>query len=219
MDAHDVALQLRVVDVWQDGNETGYITPKILYDPSLGMAPWLGAVDAWLLHGTAGRNTLRFWGEGGSAVAGNWTLAQLLVPRDQTAYADGKVHDTSFTVFKMAPDGSGCNHAGPCCANITNSNSIGVEHESLQNGTHDITPLMYTKSALLYAHDSAKLHLKDWRCQQHGIVAINPVGRRSDPYAGLFDIAYWWSLVVGIRADARIWQYWGLSQPVGLGGK
>lgn len=219
MDFFEAANALRVVDVWQPGNETGWVTPRVLYDPSVkaadgySKAPTHQTTTGWVEHGTAGVNTLMFWGVGGSIANDMWTLANYLIPHDQTQYADGHLHDTSNVVFKMVPDNLSCNHAGVCAANVSNGNSKGVEYESLQNGTHDITEMQYMKGALIYAQGAAMLHIPDWRRFMHGIIAIEPVGRRSDPYAGLFRIAHSWELVLGIRRDARIWQKWNLPQP------
>lgn len=197
------ARDLRVVNVFQPGNETGWVTPRILYDPTLGKAPVLSGYRFWMDHGTVGTNTLRFWGEGKSAVPGNWTLAHYLVPRDTTVYKDNQPHDTRNVLFKMVPDGFTCNHTGDCIGPIGNHNAEGVEYESLQNGTHDITDMQYIKGALLYAYNSRAHLIPDWFRVPHGLVA-EPWGRRSDPWAGKFDIARSWEIVQAIRRDPDI---------------
>lgn len=206
------ALALRVVDVWQPGNETGWVTPPELYDPTLGHAPRKQTTIAWFDHGTVGSNTLRFWGTRGSINNGTFTLAKYLVPHDTTVYADNRAHDTRNVVFKMHPDNMACNHTGDCIGPFSNINSVGVEYESLQNGTHDISDMAYVKGALLFTHDAAQDKIRDYFRVAHGIVA-EPWGRRSDPWAGLFDIARSWAIVQDIRRDARIWALWNLPQP------
>jgi hypothetical protein len=217
IDLLEYARRLRVVDVWQPGNETGWVTPRFLYDPAAKyngrvIAPSLTRYEWWMDHGTVGINTLRFWGEGGSIANGAFSLAHLLVPRDTTEYADGRAHDTADVVFKLVPDGYACNHAGPCISPIHNGNSKGVEYESRQNGTHDILDTQYVKGALLFAYDAARYGIRDYNRVPHGLVAV-PWGRRSDPWAGKFDIARSWELVQAIRRDERIWRFWGLPQP------
>lgn len=217
-DYFEAAKALRVVDVWKPGNETGWVTPKILYDPTLRAsdgqvkAPLYRTPQWWMDHGTVGTNTLRFWGEKGSVNNGSWTLAHLLVPKEATEYQDGHIHDTTNVVFKMVPPKFACNHTGDCISPISNINTRGVEYESLQNGTHDITNMQYIKGALLYTHDVAEFGIPDWRRVMHGLVAI-PWGRRSDPWAGRFDIARSWTIVQAIREDKRIWDLWKLPQP------
>lgn len=213
MDYFPIAAKLHVVNVYEAGNETGWVTPKVLYDRGVKtasgeiMAPVVEPIRAWIDHGTAGSNTLLFWGEGGSIASGEYTLANFLVPRDQTRYRDGKVHDTTFTVFKMVPDWARCNHAGICSAGITNRNSKGCEYESLQNGTHDITDMQYIKGALIYTYDAHGSSIPDWFRVMHGIVAI-PWPRRKDPFSGLFDIARSWGIVTDIRQNANIRNLW-----------
>ena len=214
IDLYQAARDLRVVDVHLIGNESGWITAKILYDPAYGKAPALASAGYqwWIDHGTVGTNTLAFWGRGGSIQNHTYSLAQFLVPKETTVYRDNRAHDTTNTVFKMVPDGFACNHTGPCIDPIGNDNALGCEYESLQNGTHDITDRQYVKGALLYAYNAALHGFPDWRRLPHGIIAL-PYGRRSDPYAGKFDIARSWELVQAIRRDERIWQFWGLEQP------
>lgn len=219
MDLFEQTRALRVVDVWQPGNETGWVTPRVLYDPTVRAddgdvkAPGkLESVSGWVDHGTVGSNTLRFWGTGGSVANRTWSLAHYLVPHDTTEYADRRAHDTRYTVFKMVPDGYGCNHTGPTFAYFGGHNTIGVEYESLQNGTHDISEQQYIKGALLYAYAAASQHIRDYFRVPHGLIA-KPWTRRTDPWAGLFDIAHSWELVQQIRHDPRIWQLWGMPQP------
>lgn len=217
-DLFNNAEALEVIDVWKPGNPTGWVTPKVLYDPHTKApdgnvkAPTLGTVTRWVDHGTVGTNTLQFWGTGGSVASGAWTLAHYLVPHDTTVYADGKVHDTTNVVFKMVPDGYGCNHTGECSAGVSNTNALGVEYESLQNGTADITENQLIKGALLFAQAAAAHNIPDWYRVMHGIVGI-PWPRRTDPFAGRFDIAHSWELVQAIRRDSRIWALWGMTQP------
>lgn len=216
-DMFDHARALRVVDVWQPNNETGWVTPKVLYDPRVKhtdgevKAPTLGRYIFWMDHGTVGTNTLRFWGTGGSINNGAFSLAQYLVPRDSTVYADGREHDTRNTVFKMVPNWAACNHTGVCNDPVNNTNTKGVEYESLQNNTHDITDMQYVKGALIYTYDAHQHKIRDYFRIPHGLMA-EPWGRRSDPWAGLFDIARSWELVQDTRRDGRIWQFWGLPQ-------
>ena len=210
LDLYAEAQALKVVDVWQEGNETGWVTPRVLYDPALKMVPALQRVQFWADHGTVGTNTLRFWGEHGSINNGTWTLANYLIPKEQTQYADGSLHDTTHTIFKMVPDGYACNHLGACIGPIWNGNTIGVEYESLQNGTHDISEPQYLKGALVYAHDAHALNIPDWFRVTHGLVAI-PWGRRSDPWAGKFRIGHSWALIEAIRQDPRISALWGFQ--------
>jgi hypothetical protein len=225
IDLNEAARNLKVVLVYQDGNETGWVTPRVLYDYTvktprslafpLGevVAPRKERTIAWFLHGTVGANTLAYWGSGQSATPkGMWTLAKYLVPHDQTQYRDGRVYDTALTVFKMHPDWAASNHTGYCFGPFNNRNSIGVEYESRQNGIHDISAMAYVKGALLYAYQAAYDHLNDAFCVSHGLVA-SPWGRRTDPWAGKFDFAYHWWLVEEIRRDARIWEFWQLPQP------
>jgi len=209
------AQALRVIDVWKAGNETGWVTPKVLYDPSVKdasgevRAPTRKAVKYWVDHGTVGTNTLRFWGEGGSVANKAWSLANYLVPHEQTQYADGHMHDTSHVVFKMVPDGFACNQTGQTFQEISNENSMGVEYESLQNGTSDISESQLTRGALITAHDMRVHAVIDAFRISHGWIA-RPWGRRTDPWAGKFDIAHSWELIQAIRRDPRIWQFWGL---------
>lgn len=212
IDYYDLAKKLEVVNVWEPGNQTGYVTPRVLYDPSLHEAPRRAKVARWILHGTAGTNTLAFWGNGGSAVPGNWTVANMLVPHERTQYKNGSVHDTTNVVFKMVPDGYACNHTGACSANVSNNNAFGVEYESKQDGTDDISDTQLIKGALLYANGAALEAVPDWFCLMHGIVRV-PWPERRDPFAGKFNIARHWEHVLGIRADIRVWQFWGLAQP------
>ena len=212
-DMFERARALRVVDVFKPGNETGWVTPRILYDPTLGKVPRLERAQFWMDHGTVGTNTLRYWGEGKSANAdAEWTCAHYLVPRDLTQYRDGAMHDTRDVVFKMIPDGWAANHAGNCITPIGNHNSLGCEYESLQNGRHDITDRQYEKGALIYTYAAALYSIRDYFRVPHGLVA-EPWGRRTDPWAGQFDIARSWELVQQIRHDARVWALWGLPQP------
>lgn len=224
IDVKDVAFNLKVVSVYQAGNETGWVTPPVLYDPTvrgprslrypLGqvMAPRKERTVGWVKHGTVGTNTLRFWGTGGSVTNGTYTLAKYLAPHDRTVYADGREHDTSLTVFKMIPDWAACNHTGETWAYFGNHNTVGIEYESLQNGIHDISEMAYIKGALVYAQAAAVEHLNDAFCVSHGLVA-KPWGRRTDPWAGKFDYALHWWLVEQIRREPEIWEYWGLPQP------
>jgi len=221
-DLYTWASLLKVVDVFKAGNETGWVTPKCLYDPKTlspggrSVAPTMqrGGPDYWVDHGTVGTNTLAFWGNGGSLNdSAGWSLAQYLVPRDNTQYRDGKVHDTEHTVFKMCPDKMATNHVGYAISNFSNSNCVGMEYESRQNGVHDITEAQYIKGALVFAHDAVTLGIEDWFRMMHGHIADRPRGRRTDPWAGRFDIAHSWELVQDIRADSRIWQLWNLPVP------
>lgn len=214
LDYYNDAVELQVIDVWQPGNITGWVTPRVLYDASLGHVYSMLQVLYWMLHGTVGLNTLRFWCTGESIASGEYTMAQWLIPHDTTQFADGRMHDTSKMVFKMAPDGRSCNHTGFCIPPITNRNTIGMEYESWQNGSDDISRNMYVKGALVYTNaEASKATLTDAGVISHGLVANNPVGRRSDPYAGPFDYAYHFSIVQDIRRDPRIWARWGLPQP------
>lgn len=211
------AQALRVVDVWKQGNETGWVTPEVLYNPAVKFngevkAPTLKKFLWWMDHGTVGTNTLRFWGTKGSINNGAFSLAQYLVPNDTTVYADNKPHDTRNVVFKMVPDNRACNHTGVCNDPVNNTNTKGVEYESKQNGSHDITDAQYIKGALIYAHDAALHTIGDYFRVPHGHWA-EPWGRRRDPWAGKFDIARSWELVQAIRRDPRIWALWGLPQP------
>jgi hypothetical protein len=217
-DYFEYARALRVVDVWKEGNETGWVTPRVLYDPTVkvnkkAMAPTKGKTIAFFDHGTVGSNTLMFWCTGGSVASGAYTLAKYLVPHDITVYADGREHDTRNVVFKMIPDWAACNHTGECVGPFNNTNSIGVEYESLQNGKHDIGELQYIKGALIFAYEAVLNKIRDYFRVAHGLVAINPWGRRTDPWAGMFDIARSWEIVQAIRRDERIWALWGLPQP------
>src|SRR5687767_9027583 len=115
IDLFKAAQDLRVVDVFVP-NETGWITPPVLYNRSVlapdgqPKAPPVHALKAWILHKTMGSNTLRFWGQGLSAVPGNYSLASYLLPRDTTVYQDGQSRSTVNVVFKMCPDNRRCNH-------------------------------------------------------------------------------------------------------------
>jgi hypothetical protein len=223
LDLFDLAQRLKVVDVWAAKNETGWQTPRVLWDPTQGMAPRARPFTRWLDHATVGTNTLRFWGEGGSVNNGTYTLAHYLVPHEQTQYADGHAHDTTNTIFKMVPPGYACNHTGLCAGGINNSNALGMEYENLQNGQEPFSEWQYVKGALVYAHDAVSNNIRDCFRTSHGLVAGEIAegangpywvyGRRTDPYAGPFDFAYSWELVQRIRRDPRIWQLWGLPQP------
>lgn len=206
------AQALQVIDVWQPNNPTGWVTPRVLYDPALGKVFAKTTTLHWFDHGTVGTNTLRFWGTGGSITNKTFSLAKYLVPKDSTVYADGNAHDTRNVVFKMSPDWASPNHTGACIVPFNNPNSVGVEYESLQNGTHDITDLQYIKGALIFTHDAVQDKIRDYFRVAHGTVAI-PWNRRTDPWAGLFDIARSWEIVQAIRRDSRIWALWGLPQP------
>lgn len=213
IDYFETAKALEIIDVWKEGNPTGWVTPKELYDPAFGHAPKKGKTIAWFDHGTVGMNTLEFWCTRGSINSGAYTLAKYLVPHDTTKYADGKVHDTRLVVFKMIPDWATCNHTGLCIGPpFSNTNSDGMEYESLQNGTHDISDMAYVKGALVFTHDAVLNKIKDYFRLAHGIAAL-PWTRRTDPWAGLFDIARSWTIVQAVRADKRIWDLWGLPQP------
>lgn len=208
------ARRLRVVDCWKAGNETGWRTAPVLYDRTIKAAdgevkaPRYAAPLFFIDHGTVGRNTLKFWGQGGSISSGAYSLAKYLVPHEQTEYADGRLHDTRNVVFKMHPDKFACNHVGPAIVPVTNSNSIGVEYESMQNGVHDIDDSQYITGALIYAYEAHLHGIRDAFRLSHGIVAI-PWTRRTDPWAGKFDIAHSWLLVETIRADPDIRALWG----------
>lgn len=217
IDYEQEAKRLIIIDMFKP-NVTGWVTPRALYDPAVKhqgvvIAPRLARYEWWMDHGTVGTNTLRFWGEGGSLSNGAFSLAQFLIPRDTTQYADGRVYDTKDVVFKMVPDGYACNHTGLCIYPIGNHNTLGVEYESKQNGTHDITERQYIKGALLYTYNSrlktGKQDIRDHRRVSHGLVAT-PWGRRSDPWAGGFDYAYSWAHVYAIRLDPRVFAFWGL---------
>jgi hypothetical protein len=210
------AANLQVVDVHKVGNPTGWVTDRRLYDPRIpgNHAPTYTRPGWWMDHGTVGSNTLRYWGTGGSIRAGAWSLATYLIPHNETVYADNKARDTTFTVFKMIPDGYACNHAGDCITPIHNGNSIGCEYESMQNGTYDIEQAQYVKGALMYCYDSALYGIPDHARVSHGLVA-EPHGRRRDPFAGPYDYDYSWHLVREVRRTKVIWQMWGLPQPVG----
>jgi hypothetical protein len=217
---YNAAQALRVVDVFTPGNETGWVTPAVLYNASVKhtdgktKAPVPGTKKSWHWHGTVGTNTLAFWCQSkGSIQNGSFSLTNYLVPHNQTRYADGKMHDTRNVVFKMAPDNRACNHLGNCIAPYSNNTSFGVEYESLQNGTHDFENEMYIKGALIQANSQARFPIPDHHCISHGTVAL-PNGRRSDPWAGQWDFGYHWSIVQEIRRDGRIWRLWGLPQPV-----
>lgn len=229
IDVWEAAQKLHVVDVWQQGNETGWVTPPVLYDPNVhyngvSMAPSAVPPTRWLDHATVGTNTLQFWGQGGSIANGEFTLAHYLVPHESTAYADRKQHDTTWTVFKMVKNGYACNHTGLCAGGIGNRNALGCEYENLQNGVQVFSDLQYMKGALIYTHDAAMHGIKDAFRTSHGLVAGDiardssgiyywKYGRRTDPYAGPFDFAYSWELVQAIRREKRIWQFWNLPQP------
>ena len=197
---------------FRPGNETGWVTPRALYEGE--HAPTWEPAIGWVWHGTVGRNTLRYWGTGQSAVPDNWSLAAYLLPHNTTQYADGQFHGTEYTVFKMAPDNRRCNHAGVCNPPLHNGNSYGVEYESLQNGTHDIDVSQYIKGALIHAYNAAVFGIPDHLAQMHGMIA-KPWGRRSDPWAGLWDVSFHWALVREIRRDRRIWHFWNVPQPQG----
>lgn len=213
------AQRLHVVDVHKAGNETGWVTPPVLYDPSVKAddgreyAPVWQPTIGWIDHGTAGSNTLRFWGEGGSVKNRAWSLAHYLVPHNTTMYADKQLHNTTYTVFKMVPPRHACNHVGIAInAPFYGANTIGMEYESMQDGSDDISIEAYIKGALVYCYDAAINHIPDHFRLSHGIVA-QPWGRRTDPWSGKFHYARSWSYVQAIRSDPRIWAFWGLPQP------
>lgn len=228
VDYFDIARRLEIIDVFRPGNRTGYVTPRVLFDPTV-RAPdgkvkapsWISAKH-WMDHGTVGSNTLPYFAarpgeQAGTEKDGRYVCAQYLVPKDTTMFADGVAHDTSLVVFKMVPDGHGCAHTGDCIGwdghPVHNSNTVGAEYENLQNGGLDrFTEWQYIKGALIYANGSASLDVPDFRRIPHGLVAT-PFGRRTDPWAGRFDIARSWLHVWNIREDPRIWQLWGLPQP------
>jgi hypothetical protein len=205
------ATQLQVIKMYEP-NITGWRTPRELYDPALGHAPTKLETENYFDHGTVGENTLRFWCTRQSIISGAYTMAKYLIPHDTTVFADNKVHDTRHMIFKMHADNFCCNHAGPCIGPFNNRNSIGTEYESLQNGRHDISDNAYINGALCYTYEAVVSTIRDYRRVPHGLVAI-PWGRRSDPWAGLFDIARSWEITQAIRQDSRIWNFWGLRQP------
>ena len=214
VDLFEAARNLVVIDVWRAGNPTGYVTPTRAYDPAVVSDCYPAqAYRNWMDHGTVGVDTLRYWCEGNSL-----NVTQFLLPKDTQRYRDGSIHDTRNVVFKMVPDGRRCRHTGECnpigSQLVNNKNTCGVEYESLQNGTHDITDSQYVRGALIYAYQHAVTPgIVDHRRISHGVVATNPPGRRSDPWAGGFRYARSWALVQAIREDKRIWQLWNLPQP------
>jgi hypothetical protein len=212
IDLYEAALNLKVINVYEPNNETGYRTPTRAYDPNVVTDCYPAQpFQSWMLHGTVGTDTLRYWCEGDSL-----NVTQFLLPHDTQRYRDGSVHDSTHTVLKMIPDGRRSRHTGPCngigTVQVNNRNTCGVEYESMQNGTHDITDSQYVRGALIYAYQSALSGIPDYRCISHGAVAV-PGGRRSDPWAGDFRYARHWAYVQAIRQDARIWAMWGLPQP------
>src|SRR5690242_7508267 len=130
VDYHDWATKLRIVDVWKQGNETGYVTPRCLYDPSVPLAsgrvvaPTLDRFRFWIDHDTEGTNTLPYFGGGGTIAAGTYALAHYLVPHEQTVYADGHGHDTTYVVFKMVPPHFACNNVGNAIDPVDNTNTL-----------------------------------------------------------------------------------------------
>lgn len=206
------ARRLQIVDVWKP-NITGWQTPRVLYDRTVlvngePVAPRYEAPMFFVDHGTVGSNTLRFWGQGGSVSNDTYSLAKYLVPHDTTVYADNRPHDTQLVVFKMHPDKFACNNVGPCIHPVTNRNTIGLEYESLQNGTHDISESQYIKGALVYAYEAHAHNIRDHFRVPHGLVAVH-WGRRTDPWAGRMDIGHSWEIVQAARRDPDIRALWG----------
>ena len=198
----DYAAKLRITDVWKAGNDTGRVTPRVLYDPALGKVyQWRGA-KGLLMHGTAGTNTLPYF-TGGSVADGRFVCAHYLLPKDD------------YTVYKMVPDGFSCNHAGDSewhgISQPLNSYLYGIECENLQNWQEAITPAQHLKAALIWCYLSARDHLIDLNCLSHSQVAL-PLGRREDPEAGLFDWALFWGHVWDIRKAANWPTVWALPR-------
>lgn len=198
IDYSDYAAHLNVIDVWQQGNPTGRVTPRVLYDSSLGKVyPWR-TPKGLILHGTGGTNTLPYF-TGGSVADGRFVCAHYLIPRDD------------FTVYKMVPDGFSCNHCGnsdwhdPAVLQPLNSYFYGIEIEDRQNWNRgaqaqQITPAQHVKAGLIWAYLCARDRMDDRFVLSHSQIRI-PWGERSDPEAGLFRYPLFWQAVIGIRAD------------------
>jgi hypothetical protein len=193
IDFSEYAGRLNVINVFEQGNGTGRVTPRILYDPALGKVyPWRGG-KGLIMHGTAGTNTLPYF-TGGSVADGRYVCAHYLIPRDD------------YTIYKMVPDGFGCNHVGesswydPAIKQPLGSYFYGIECESRQNWQEVITPAQHIKSGLVWAYLCARDRMDDRYVLSHSQIA-DPKGRRSDPEAGLYRPPLFWQTVIGIRAD------------------
>lgn len=203
-DYYAYSRSLNVIDVSRPGNGTGVVTDRRLYTPNPPQVPrWAGAVGM-LLHGTVGSNSLAYLA-GGSIADGRWVCAHYLIPKDL------------FTVYKLVPDGYGCNHAGPGrWRGVTNLNEcfVGVEIENLQNGQDEFPRSQYIKAAMVWANLSARDSLLDLNLTGHAQVATyadGHLGRRSDPLpAGPFDWCVFYQHLQGIRRDRRISDWWGV---------
>jgi hypothetical protein len=190
IDVASAARELRIVDVWREGNETGIVTSKLLYDTTVpnNHAPLPLPLLGWVNHVTVGVNSLGYLCRPGADK--DWACIPFLIPRTN-----------DWTVYKLIPPGARCNHAGVAeFRGVTswNARSWGAEVENRADGSEPITERQYVKLALLYANFAAANKTDDQWCVSHSLIAV-PHGRRSDPEAGGFRASVFWDLVQQVR--------------------
>jgi hypothetical protein len=218
----DYAAKMQVKPVWQRSaaNDTGYLTPPILYTP---YSKWSEEVE--LVHGTVGSNTLPYfaakvdanWHElepAGSVRDGRLVCAHQLIPRDD------------FTIYDMVPAGFGCGHCNPGSwrgQRLLNLHARGYELENLQNGDGGqlFTEAQYIKLALSIAYHAAvakisNLHIcSHWDASFGSVRDLAGAGQvqatyerareaHTDPNAGPFD----WATFYGHLFDIRKPENW-----------
>lgn len=204
------ANKLKVVSVFQPGNESGIVTDRRLYDPNFpgNRAPVPAPYEYFIRHVTVGVNSLS-WLAGGS-IPETWASVNMLIPRGM-----------NFTVYKLFPDNFRGNHVGDAewmgrTEGYIAPRAYGVEWENRANGTEAVDQSQYIKGALIYAYWCAENKTLDRKVLDHSLIAI-PHGRRMDPQAGLWSDQTFWDCVAQIR---RAWPtnwpfpvWWGGSQP------
>lgn len=209
-DYETYAKQLKIINVFEPRNSSGVVTDKRLYDKTVpdSHAPGIPSGPNWpadhkgrggVKHATVGTNSLRYLA-GGSIADGRWVCAHYLIPKD------------NFTVYKLVPDGYGCNHAYPAAwkgyVNNLNSNFYGVEVENLQDGADPFTDSQYIKFAFVWAYLAARDHIPNLMLVDHGIAAP---GHRTDPYeGGMWDDAAFYGHMWAIRQTPAVWEFWHL---------
>jgi hypothetical protein len=205
IDYLDYAMRLTVVNVFRPGNPTGFVTDPRLYDTKVfgSRAPgWPsdGKGRGGIKHATVGNNSLEYLARG-SIRDNRWVSAHYLLPKDE------------YTIYKMIPDGYGCNHAYPASwrsyVNNLNSNFYGFEVENLQNGKDPFTDGQYIKFALTWYYLATRDGIADVMLVDHGKAA--PAGHRTDPWTGgVWDEARFYGHLAYARLDERLLPFWGL---------
>jgi hypothetical protein len=174
---------LRVIDVWKKGNPTGLVTnPKLYHDRR-------GEVFGYILHATAGNNSLWYLAEG-AAIDGRLVCSDQLIPKEPGI------------IYQMTPPGFYPWHAGPETWNgfeHLNQQFMGIEIENRNDGKDPYTEAQYVSVAASWAYRAAERHLLDRNVTLHRITAPT---RKTDPKG--WDMARFWSYVKLIRQDA-VW--------------